>query len=123
MNNKPRVIKDYESLDPIVQEQIKFLYPYGFSESLISYTDKVGVRRSALPFETEDKYYLIRMTANEAMQIIDDDEDFDESGELREDIKDMYEEKFGDLSIINSDEAGIEEEQYPDDDDGDDDYT
>lgn len=104
MNNKPRVIKDYENLDSHIQEQLKFLYPLGFSESLISYTDKEGAKQSALPFETEDKYYLIRMTANEAMQIIDEDEDFDEAGELKGEIKQLYEEKFSDASLLDSDE-------------------
>lgn len=112
MNSKPRVIKDYENLDPHIQEQLKFLYPLGFSESLISYTDKEGVKRSALPFETEDKFYLVRMTANEAMQIIDEDEDFDEAGELKGKIKQLYEEKFSDASPLGSDEDEEGEDDY-----------
>jgi hypothetical protein len=60
--SKPRVIKDYDKLDPAIQEQIKLVYPTGFSDHLIFYFDKEGKNVSALPFETDDKYYLIRMT-------------------------------------------------------------
>lgn len=109
MNTKPRVVKDYEKLDPEIQEQIKLVYPYGFSDSLVSYTDKEGMRRTALPFETDEKYYLIRMTANEAMQIIDEDEDFDSAGELKDEIKEVYEEKYSDIDYLNTDESEEEE--------------
>jgi len=133
MNSKPRVVKDYEKLDPEIQEQIKLVYPYGFSENLVSYTDKEGLRRTALPFETDEKYYLIRMTANEAMQIIDDDDDFDSTGELKDNIKEVYEEKYSDIDYLNTEDSDEEEEnkkKYDDpyrddpsnDDDDDDDY-
>jgi hypothetical protein len=42
MNNKPRVIKDFEKLDGEIQEKIKLSYPNGFAESLIYYQDKEG---------------------------------------------------------------------------------
>ena len=41
---------------------------------------------SALPFETEEIYYLIRMTVLEARQIIEDDDDYDDDGTLRSDF-------------------------------------
>jgi len=112
MDNKPRVVKDFEKLDEMIQEQIKLSYPDGFSENLVSYKDKEGLKRTALPFETDEKYYLVRMTASEAVQIIDDDEDFDEDGVLRDDIKEEYEEKFSDVEYLNTDES-------PEDDDED----
>ena len=117
-SNKPRIVKDYEKLDPQIQEQIKLVYPYGFSDNLVSYTDKEGMRRTALPFETDDKYYLIRMTASEAMQIIDEDDDFDSSGELKDNIKEVYEEKYADIDYLNTEESEEEEEtknRYDDD--------
>ena len=75
MSTKPRVVKDYEKLDEIIQEQIKLSYPYGFSDHLVSYVDKEGKKRTALPFETDEKYYLVRMTESEAVAIIDEDDD------------------------------------------------
>lgn len=114
MSSKPRVVKDYEKLDEIIQEQIKLSYPYGFTESLVSYNDKEGNRRTALPFETDEKYYLVRMTKVEAAQIIDDDEDFDSDGTLKDDIKEEYEEKFSDIDYLNTD--GSEESDNDDDD-------
>ena len=114
MINKPRIVKDYEKLDSDIQEQIKLVYPFGFSDSLVSYTDKEGMRRTALPFETDEKYYLIRMTATEAMQIIDDDDDFDSSGELKDEIKEEYEEKYSDIEYLNTDETEEEKDKYED---------
>ena len=93
IQTKPRVIKDYEKLDENIQEQIKLEYPYGFEDHLISFNNRDGIRVSALPFETEDKYFLVRMTMTEAQQIVEDDQDFDEDGNLRDEIKDEYEDK------------------------------
>ncbi len=93
VSTKPRVIKDYDRLDPSVQEQIKLEYPYGFEDHLISFNNKEGQRVSALPFETDDRYYLVRMTIAEAQQIVEEDEDFDDDGNLKDDIKDELEEK------------------------------
>ena len=115
MSNKPRVVKDYEKLDTDLQEQIKLSYPSGFSEYLVSYVDKEGKKRTALPFETDEKYYLVRMTVSEAVQIIDDDDDFDSSGMLKEDIKEELEEKYSDVDYLNTDEADEEKDSYRDD--------
>ncbi len=117
MSTKPRVVKDYEKLDEIIQEQIKLSYPYGFSEHLVSYVDKEGKKRTALPFETDEKYYLVRMTESEAVAIIDEDDDFDSDGMLKDDIKEEYEDKYSDLDYINSEESEDEKDPYKDDED------
>lgn len=95
-SSKPRVIKDYDKLPIEIMEQIKLEYPYGFSDSLITFTNKIGLIVSALPFETEDRYYLVRMTINEAIKIVEDDEDFDVDGTLNNGIKEKYENKYTD---------------------------
>ena len=82
-SNKKRIIKDYEALPEEILNQIKLQYPRGFADSLVYYTDQHGKKVSALPFETEEIYYLVRMTVQEAKQIIQDDDDYDESGTLR----------------------------------------
>ncbi len=64
-------------------------YPTGYAEHLVSYNDKEGKKVSALPFEAEDAYYLIRMTVLEAKRLVKEDVDYDEDGVLREDFADV----------------------------------
>ncbi len=89
--SKKRVAKDYDALPEEIIQQVKLAYPDGFAGNLVSYTNKDGVKVSALPFETDDIYYLIRMTKLEAQQIIEDDDDYDDDGTLREDFADDIE--------------------------------
>lgn len=100
--SKPRVIKHYEKLDAEVLEQIKLAYPEGFEKSLIRFTDINGSLTSALPFETEKKYYLIRMTKSQAVAIIEDDDDYDDNGNLHDEVRSEYEDKYeGDEDLGN----------------------
>ena len=92
-NEKPRVVKDYDKLDTQIQEMIKLEYPYGFEASLVTFTNAKGTRVSALPFETDEKYYLVRMTMDEAQAIIEEDDDYDEEGNLTEEAKEELEER------------------------------
>ena len=85
-SNKPRLVKDYDKLPLDIQGQIKLNYPQGFAGSLITYIDAKGKVVSALPYETEDYYYLVRMTLAEAYDIIENDEDFGDDGILRDDF-------------------------------------
>jgi hypothetical protein len=101
--NKPKVIKDFEKLEPEIQEQIKLLYPDGFYNHLVYYTNKEGLSVSALPFETEDRYYLVRMTVNQAKAIIEEEEDdYDLDGNLKDEVKDKYDDdKFSDMDYLS----------------------
>jgi hypothetical protein len=105
---KPRVIKDFEKLDESIQEQIKLEYPYGFHKNLITFNNATGQKVSALPFETEEKYYLVRMSIAEARQIIEEDDDYDEEGLLKESIKEAYTEKHDDDDEDDDDLMGEE---------------
>src|SRR5665648_721037 len=78
--NKPRVVKDYDKLPLDVQGQIKLTYPQGFAGSLITYINAKGKVVSALPYETDDHYYLVRMTLEEANNIVENDDDFNDDG-------------------------------------------
>ncbi|NJC25447.1 hypothetical protein [Neolewinella antarctica] len=118
--SKPRVIKSYEKLDDSIVEQIKLAYPEGFAGNLIRFTDINGSLASALPFETEEKYYLVRMTKTEALLIIDDDEDYDEDGNLYDEARESYEDKYDDDEEIEEadiDPSELEEEGTSDNDD------
>lgn len=119
--SKPRIIKDYDKLDPDIQERIKLEYPSGYSENLVYFTNKEGKRVSALPFETEDKYYLVRMTVYEAEQLIEDDDDYDSTGSLKDSAKEEYENKYGDEDILAGDTDVNEIDDVADDDNYDDD--
>ncbi|NCA79958.1 MAG: hypothetical protein EOM76_07220 [Sphingobacteriia bacterium] len=116
--NKPRVIKDYNKLDKALQEQIKLVYADGFADNLIHFFDKDGIKVTALPFETEDKYYMLRMTETEAVRIVDEDDDFDDDGFLKNEVKQDYEDKYSDLDHI-ADQMNEEDDDdsYDDDDD------
>lgn len=98
--NKPKVIKDYNKLDKELQQQIKLVYADGFADNLIHFFNKDGLKITVLPFETEDKSYMLRMTENEAVQIVDDDDDYDDDGFLKTDVKQSYEDKYADLDHI-----------------------
>jgi len=115
---KPRVIKDYEKLDEAIKEQIKLVYPNGFSQHLISFTNKDGLLVSALPFETDEKYYLVRMTSQEAIDIISEDDDYDDEGTLKDESREAYEDKYADLDYIpeNIEEEEEDDSSYDDDD-------
>ncbi len=119
--DKPRVIKDFEKLDASIQEQIKLTYPRGFSKNLIQFTNRDGNKVSALPFETDDRYYLVRMTVQEARKIILQDDDYDEDGRLRKSIREDYEDKYADLDYLADDDED-EALEIPDDGQAPDDF-
>jgi hypothetical protein len=96
MNNKPRILKAFEALDKEIQEQIKLAYPEGFEDHLIKFVNKDGVYQSGLPFETEDKYYLVKMTREEASMLIAEDDDYDDEGNLRDEVREEYEDRYSD---------------------------
>jgi len=85
-NNKTRLVKDYDKLSLDIQNQIKSAYPQGFADHLITYIDAKGKVVSALPYEVGDYYYLVRMTLEEAYDIVENDKDYDVEGVLREDF-------------------------------------
>ena len=122
--SKPRIVKDYEKLPEEVIANLKAEYPYGFAQHLISYTNMQGKRISALPFETDEIYYLIKMSEQEAVKIIEDDEDYDDEGKLRDDYEVSEFEDEADTTIIVDDasETDVKDESHNyDDDDFDDD--
>ncbi len=102
--SKPRVVKDYDKLDPSVIKLIKLNYPEGFQNHLVQFQNKEGKTVSALPFETDEVYYLIRMTILEAREIIEDDEDYDDDGFLKEEVKEEYEDQFDEDNDIDDED-------------------
>lgn len=110
-SNKPRVIKDFDKLDEEIQEQIKLCYPEGFSDNLIQFKNSHGEYVSALPFETEEKHYLVRMSVSKAEQIISDDTDYDTDGILKDSSREKLEDKYpdADFTSLSNDTATYNE--------------
>jgi hypothetical protein len=102
--NKPRVITNFEKLPIELQERIKLTYPEGFSKFLIEFKNKDNETVSALPFETEEKYYMVRMSVKKALQIISDDDDYDDDGYLKDDSRDSFEDKYGETDFDDEDD-------------------
>lgn len=86
---KKRVVKDYYALTEDIIKSIKAKYPTGYADHLVTYLDKEGKKVSALPFETEDTYYLIRMSIQEAKRLVKEDDDFDDELPIKEDIAEV----------------------------------
>lgn len=99
--NKLRVVIDYAKLSEELQEQLKLVYPSGFSQHLISFKNMHGEMVSALRFETFEKIYLIRMSIKKAEELIEDDDDYDDDGNLRDDVKEQYEDDYSDVDYLS----------------------
>ncbi|MGM0566276.1 MAG: hypothetical protein ACQESX_05920 [Bacteroidota bacterium] len=68
---KKRVIVDYKSLPENMLERLAVQYPEGFDEFIIKYNNSRGDRVSAVPVETEDTYYLVKMSV-QLRRMVDD---------------------------------------------------
>lgn len=102
--NKLRVIQDYEKLSNELKEQIKLVYPEGYSQHLIEFTNSKGEKVTALRFETFEKIYLVRMSVYKAERIIEQDSDYDDDGNLKEDVKVKYEDEYSDIEYLSENE-------------------
>lgn len=98
---KLRLIQDYEKLNTGLQEQIKLVYPEGYAEYLVYYVNKQGERVTALPFETFDKVYMVRMSSAKAKKLIAEDSDYDNDGNLKTDIREQYEDDYSDIDYLS----------------------
>lgn len=105
MTSKPRVVKDYGKLDESVLEQIKLAYPHGFRNHLVEFKNAQGDTVSALPFETDDRYYLVRMTVKQAIRHIAEDDDYDDDGNLKPKARRSYAAKHDDDDDTDDDFA------------------
>jgi len=114
ISNKPKVIKDYEKLTDEILEQVKLVYPRGFKKHLIEFTGIDGRKRKGLPFETEEKLYLIRMTIEEAVSVISEDDDYDENGRLKTRVLNELSEKYDDEDYLD-DYNSNDDNDYGDD--------
>lgn len=84
---KKRIIKDYDQMPPEIIIQLKEQFPYGYQEHLLRFNNAKGELISALPYETDDIFYLVRMNIDGGYSFIDEDDfedDFDSLPETEE---------------------------------------
>ena len=86
---KKRIIKKYEQLAPELLKLIKKAFPDGFEDALISFETPSGEIQLALPFETEDTSYLIKMPKDVSFDDNDNDNDNDSVVVEEGDFKDL----------------------------------
>lgn len=60
---KKNVIKDYKSMTPDLMALLVEAYPDGFEYDTIYFTNAKGVKVEAVPLETEDTKYLIKVSS------------------------------------------------------------
>lgn len=117
---KPRVIKDYDKVADDLLEQIKLVYPRGYRKHLIDFTGIDGKKRKGLPLETEEKYYLIRMTLDEAIYVIAHDDDYDDNGRLKPGVQARLADKHDDEDFLDqfnsNDDNDFGDEEFEDED-------
>lgn len=101
--SKPRVIKDFEKLSADMQEAVKAAYPTGYFKFMVDYFDREGNKKSALPFETDEFFYLIKMPVSKPKS--EEDEDGNGSSKSRRKSND----DFADLDRLGREEEKSEE--------------
>jgi len=98
--NKKRVIVDYKNITQDLLQLLSDEYPDGFDGETIYFTNAKGERVEAVPLETEDTKYLVKISAQlvtkfEAFQDDDDDDaadaesdDVADAGDVADDFDD-----------------------------------
>jgi hypothetical protein len=106
-SNKLRIIRDFDKMTPEQQKEIEAMYPMGYGPHLITFDHPRGGRIQALPYETEDTIFMVKVI------VIDPDKGKDLDDELP-------------LPVTDVDDAESDDDDEPgkpaSDDDDDDDY-
>lgn len=76
MTGKKHLVTSFHNLTPEMQEEVKSLYPAGFSEAMIRVDKPNGDFFYAVPFETADTAYLVKIDVKIDDGIEEDDKDF-----------------------------------------------
>ena len=82
-SEKKRVIVDYKNVTKDILELFTDRYPYGYEdEDIIKFKNAKGETVKAVPFETKDTKYLVKVSVEMDAKIeayMDDDEDDDDA--------------------------------------------
>lgn len=74
--NKKRIIKSYEKLSPELQGFLNDTYPYGYSNQLIRLTNSQGENYFAVPLETDDTVYMVKVHIDKVKKQKNADDEF-----------------------------------------------
>ena len=83
---KKRVIKDYEKLTQELKSLLNETYPGDIAEFIKPFTDVHGKLFYAVPLETEDDYFLIRLPSKMINVKEEDEEDNEKKSREEEDV-------------------------------------
>ena len=103
--SKKRVIKDYEKLSPEIKNLLNETYRGGIAEHVKPYTDVQGKLFYAVPLETENDYFLIRLP----FKMVNVKEEEEEEGKNPSMEEETYEELT--LDELDEDEYIIQDEE------------
>lgn len=122
---KAKIIKDYKKLDKEFIKLLKKEYPFGFEENLVTFNSINGEKIWALPYETENASYLIKMGNLSARAAAEEDDDDDDEFTSTESLKDDDFKVEGadddDDSDLDVDDVDVADDDYDEDEDEDDD--
>lgn len=103
ITGKKHLVTSFNNLLPELQESVKIKYPAGFAEAMIRVDKPNGDFFYAVPFETDDAAYLVKIDVK-----IDDGTDEEEE-------KDFYDEDIKGADEIQ-DDGVVPREEVTDDD-------
>lgn len=83
ITNKKRVVTSFNNLSAELQEMVKALYPTGYTEAMMRIDKPNGDFFYAVPYQTDEIDYLVKVDVKIDNKAHDNDEDDD---------KDMFEE-------------------------------
>lgn len=75
-SNKPRSIVSFINLSPELQEEVRKLYPLGFTDAMMRIDKPNGDFFYAVPFETEAASYLVKIDVKIDDHIEEEDRDY-----------------------------------------------
>lgn len=100
---KKRLVASFNNLSPELQEKVRELYPNGFSDAMMRVDKPNGDFFYAVPFETDEISYLVKIDVK-----IDDMSDED-------DDKDYYDDDLKGADELADDNSQPEDEMSDDD--------
>lgn len=74
--NKKRIIKSFEKLSPELQDRLKESYPYGYSNQLIRLNNAKNETFFAVPLETDDTMYMVKVHIDKVKRQKNADDEF-----------------------------------------------
>lgn len=92
--SKKRIIVDYKTLPNHILDKLAQAYPDGLDSYTIKYTNSKGQRVSAVPMETEEAWYLVKLSVELRQLVYDLDPEDTElrnyEDDLSYDVNDDY---------------------------------